>query len=155
MLNKELLLRTALATSRMTVRELFHECLRAHVQALPFSDDAGRISGRVTLKRVIQQAIIPDYMAQLAHVMPSELNSLKQAQERLRAIFDESIAPYVQEPHVAVPSSVSLGKALATMEQHDTSYLFVIDDGEYQGTLTIQGIAQHELGIDETFRPGE
>jgi CBS domain-containing protein len=32
-------------------------------------------------------------------------------------------------------------KALAIMEKNDTSYLFVVDDGEYQGIVTIQGIA--------------
>ena len=47
----------------------------------------------------------------------------------------------MQEPHAAIPSATQLMKALAIMEHYDTSYLFVIDDGVYRGTITIQGIA--------------
>jgi hypothetical protein len=30
------------------------------------------------------------------------------------------------------------------MERNDTSYIFVVDDGIYKGTVTIQGIA-HQM----------
>ena len=48
---------------------------------------------------------------------------------------------FVQEPHPSIGSGTQLMKALAMMEHHDTSYLFVVDAGVYRGTLTIQGIA--------------
>ena len=40
-------------------------------------------------------------------------------------------------------------KALAIMEHYDTSYLFVIDDDSYRGTLTIQGIAAWMARFDQ------
>jgi len=46
-------------------------------------------------------------------------------------------------PQIAVVnSSASIAKALATMEDQDTTYLFVIDNGEYKGTISITAIAR-------------
>jgi hypothetical protein len=35
------------------------------------------------------------------------------------------------------------------MEQNDTSYLFVVDDGEYQGAVTIQCLAKMLIRLDQ------
>jgi hypothetical protein len=34
------------------------------------------------------------------------------------------------------------------MEKHDTSYIFVVDEGVYRGTITIQGIAASMSELD-------
>jgi predicted transcriptional regulator len=106
----------------------------------------------MTVKYVIQKSIIPDYMAEFADVIPPDLDCLKEAEIRLREVFDTDIAPYVQEPHAVVKPDVSLGKALAVMERHDTSYVFVVHEGQYRGTLTIQAIARYEMELDESSR---
>ena len=143
-----LLISTKPAKARMSVRELFEECLLKSVPALPYCDEHGRVTGRVTIKNVIQQSIITNHVAQFAHVLPPDMEALKDAEVKLRQVFNHDIEPYKQEPHATVTSDTSLGKALAVMEHHDTSYLFVVDDGKYLGTLTIGGIARHEIEAD-------
>jgi Mg/Co/Ni transporter MgtE len=149
---RDIPVQTKVAKAGMTVREVFRECLSANVPALPYCDEQGRIIGRTTLKNVIQQSIIPDYMAEFAHVVPPDLDSLKEAETRLREVFDNDIAPYAQEPHASVKPDTSLGKVLAIMERHDTSYVFVVHGGRYRGTLTIQAIARYEMELDESGR---
>jgi len=102
---KQILMPTKVATYGMTVREVFAECGRANIPALPFCTKSGRIAGRVTLKNIMKCSCLPDY------------------------------APAI--------------KALAIMEQNDTSYLFVVDDGQYQGAVTIQCLAKMLIRLDQ------
>ena len=55
----------------------------------------------------------------------------------------------MQEPHASIPSDTQLMKALAIMKHYDTSYLFVIDEGTYRATITIQGIAAWMARFDQ------
>ena len=71
-------------------------------------------------------------------------------ERRLPEVFGHRVEDYVQEPHASIPSDTQLMKALAIMEHYDTSYLFVIDDGAYRGTLTIQGIAAWMARFDQS-----
>ena len=141
MLPDDLLIVTRVARSGMLVRDVFRECLSARVQSLPYRDEAGRIAGRVTLKHIANRSIVPEYVVQLALVVGDRLSTFEDMERRLPDIFGHPVEDYVQEPHASIPSATQLMKALAIMEHYDTSYLFVIDDGVYRGTITIQGIA--------------
>ena len=44
-----------------------------------------------------------------------------------------------------INSEAPLFKALAVMEKHDTTYLFVIDGDEYKGAISIMGIGRAML----------
>ena len=141
MLPDDLLIVTRVARSGMLVRDVFRECLSARVQSLPYRDEAGRIAGRVTLKHIANRSIVPEYVVQLALVVGDRLSTFEDMERRLPDMFGHPVEDYVQEPHASIPSATQLMKALAVMEHYDTSYLFVIDDGVYRGTITIQGIA--------------
>ena len=141
MLPDDLLIVTRVAQPGMLVRDVFRECLSARVQSLPFQDEAGRITGRVTLKYIANRSIVPEYVAQFALVVGDRLSTFEEMERRLPEVFDHPVEDYVQEPHASIPSDTQLMKALAIMEHYDTSYLFVIDEGAYRGTITIQGIA--------------
>jgi hypothetical protein len=43
-----------------------------------------------------------------------------------------------------------VAKALAVMERHDTTYLFVIDGDHYLGTISIMGVAAAALALGES-----
>ena len=133
----------------MLVRDVFRECLSARVQSLPYRDRAGRITGRVTLKHIANRSIVPEYVAELALVVGDRLSTFDQMERRLPEVFSHRVEDYVQEPHASIPSATQLMKALAIMEHYDTSYLFVIDDGAYRGTITIQGIAAWMVSFDQ------
>jgi len=149
MLPSDLLIKTLTAHAGTKVREVFEECLRARVQSMPYCDDTGVVRGRITLKNVINRSIVPEYMAELALVLGSDMSAFEDMEERTRMVLELEIEPYVQEPHAAIDSTTPLMKALAVMEHYDTSYLFVVDQGRYQGTLTVPGIAAWMMRVDD------
>ena len=135
------IIRTKVVTPGMLVREVFAECGRAHVQALPFVDQNGTVRGRVTLKHVMRRACLPEHMVASASLLGSFMSCVNNAHSKITQILAGEIDRYVRDAHETISSGEPAIKALALMEQNDTSYLFVIDDGEYRGIVTIQGIA--------------
>ena len=139
---KHILIPTSTASYGMTVRELFTECGRVNVPALPFCTRSGRITGRVTLKNILKISCLPEYMIESARILGEEMSCMEDIETKARQLLDTPVDPYVQEPALSLSSEAPAIKALAMMEQNDTSYLFVVDEGQYQGAVTIQRFAK-------------
>jgi len=139
---KRILIPTKVAHQGMTVREVFTECGRANIPALPFCTKSGRITGRVTLKNILKISCLPDYMVESARILGEEMSCMEDVEAKAKRLLDTPVDSYVQEPALSLSSEAPIIKALALMEQNDTSYLFVVDDGEYQAAVTIQCLAK-------------
>ena len=139
---KRILIPTKVAHQGMTVREVFTECGRANIPALPFCTKSGRITGRVTLKNILKISCLPDYMVESARILGEEMSCMADVEAKAKRLLDTPVDAYVQEPALSLSSEAPIIKALALMEQNDTSYLFVVDDGEYQAAVTIQCLAK-------------
>jgi CBS domain-containing protein len=146
---KQILIPTKVAHQDMMVREVFTECGRANIPALPFCTRSGRITGRVTLKNIMKISCLPDYMIEAARILGEEMSCMEDVEAKARRLLDTPVEPYVQEPALSLSSDAPIIKALALMEQNDTSYLFVVDDGQYQGTVTIQCLARMLSQLDQ------
>ncbi|MCU7917797.1 MAG: CBS domain-containing protein [Candidatus Thiodiazotropha sp. (ex Dulcina madagascariensis)] len=136
-----ILIETECASPGMMVRDVFLECGRAKVHALPYRDEKGRLCGRVTLKNIMKLACLPEYMVELAPLLGQRLSCVEHAEDKVRQVLCETVDDYVLELSETIASDAPLIRALATMEKNDTSYIFVVDDGVYRGIVTIQGIA--------------
>jgi CBS domain containing-hemolysin-like protein len=139
---KQILIPTKVANSGMTVREVFAECCKAHIPALPFCTKSGRIAGRVTLKNIMKCSCLPEYIIESASFLGEEMSCMEDIEAKAKQLLCVPVAPYVQEPALFLSSDAPAIKALAIMEQNDTSYLFVVDKGQYQGAVTIQSLAK-------------
>ncbi len=137
----EVLITTRTAHAGMLVREVFDECARAHVQALPFCDGAGRVAGRVTLKNIMKYSCLPEYMVDTAQLLGSHLSCIGDAEEKIKEVLKNPVETYVRRVIGTISSRSPVIQALAAMEQKDTSYIFVVDEDLYKGIVTIQGIA--------------
>ncbi len=146
---KQAMISSRVADNGMTVRELFEECARANLPGLPFCDDQGRIVGRVTLKNVLKRSCLPEYMVELAHVLGERFSHMEDMTVDIIHLLDKPVAPYVQEPHLSLESDSTAVKALAMMEQSDTSYILVVDQGHYLGTVTIHSLASTLAAVEE------
>ena len=118
------------------------------VDPLPFVDEAGKLAGRVTLKNIMKFSCLPEYMVEMTPLLGSFMSCVENAEEKVKEVLCNPVTDYVREHHATINSDAAAIKALAMMEKNDTSYIFVVDDGEYQGIITIQGIAARmsELG---------
>ena len=146
---KQAMISSRIADSGMTVRELFEECSRANLPGLPFCDDQGQIVGRVTLKNVLKRSCLPEYMVELAHVLGERFSHMEDMCAEIIHLLDKPVVPYVQQPHLSLESDSTAVKALAMMEQSDTSYIFVVDQGHYRGAVTIHSLASTLAAVDE------
>jgi len=139
---KQILIPTRVASHGMTVREVFTECGKANIPALPFCTKSGRIAGRVTLKNILKISCLPDYIIESARILGEEMSCMEDVESKARRLLDTPVDHYAQEPALSLSSETPVIKALALMEQNDTSYLFIVDDGQYQGAVTIQCLAK-------------
>ncbi len=139
---QKVLIPTKVIRPGMHIHEVFNECGKYHIQALPFCNDEGEISGRLTLKNIMKFSCLPEHMVELAHLLGNQMSCIENAEEKAREIMCNPVEPYVRELGATITSTEPLIKAVAMMERNDTSYIFVVDDGEYKGVVTIQAIAQ-------------
>ena len=145
---EQILITTKVATSGMTVREVFAECSRANTPALPFCTRTGRIRGRATLKNILKMSCLPEYVVETARILGDQLSCTDDLEAKARQLLDNPVDPYVLEPGLSINSDASAIKAPAMMEKNDKSYLFVVDDDEYRGIVTIQGLARTLAALD-------
>jgi len=146
---KQILIPTKVATAGMTVREVFAECCRVHIPALPMCTKSGRIAGRVTLKNIMKLSCLPEYIIESARILGEEMSCMEDLEAKAKQLLCTPVDPYVQEPALFLSPEAPAIKALAMMEQNDTSYLFVVDDGQYQGAVTIQCLAKMLIRLDQ------
>ena len=132
----------------MTVRQVFEECIRANTPGLPFCDDHGLVTGRATLKYILKRHCLPEYLVEMARVLGEQKNNVQEMEMLAKQLFDNKIDSYIQRPHASLTSASSIIKALALMEKLDTGYLFVIDEGQYMGVVTLQNLSKTILHYD-------
>ncbi len=137
---------TAVAVPGMTVRELFTECVKADVAGLPFRAANGEFIGKASLRYVLRKVCIPQAMIEHARLLGDSIEALRFPAIREQWLLDLSIDDYVLSDFATITPASPLAKALAVMESHDTSYLFVIDaEHNYHGTLSIVSLARRLL----------
>ena len=149
---KSVLVPTEVARAGMTVRQVFEECLRAHTPGLPFCDEHGLVTGRVTLKYILKRQYLPEHLIEMARVLGEEVSDVEDMELLAKQLFDNRIDSYIQRPHASLTSASSIIKALALMEKLDTGYLFVIDEGQYVGVVTLQILSKAILHYDNSLR---
>lgn len=145
---EKVLIPTMIIRSGMKVRDVFKECGKLHVQSLPYYNEEGILSGRLTLKNIMKFSCLPEHMVELAHLLGNQMSCVENAEEKAREIICNPVDPYVREVGETIPSTAPLIKALAIMERNDCSYIFVVDEGVYKGIVTIQSIAQVMSNLD-------
>ena len=142
---KPFTVKTSIAKAGMTAREIFEECTRANIPGLPVCDDHDQISGRITLKNILKRYCLPEYLVEMASILGEQISHVQDMDMLAEQLLESRIDAYIQRPHASITSASSAVKALALMEKLDTSYLFVIDEGRYQGVVTIQSLSKNIL----------
>jgi len=150
---EQLLIPTRVAKAGMTVREVFKECSQANTPGLPFCDDNDLITGRVTLKNILKSYCLPEYLVEMARVLGEQVSNVQDMEASAHQLLNNPVDLYLQEPHLSITSASSVIKALAMMEQGDTGYIFIVDEGRYKGVVTMQSLARMLARHDNTSGP--
>lgn len=140
---------TAVAVPGMTVRELFKECVKSDVAGLPFRAANGKFTGKASIRNVLREVCISQAMIEHARLLGDDIEALRFPLIQKQWLLEQTIDDYILSDAATVTPASPLAKALAIMESHDTTYLFVIDaDNHYHGTLSIVSLARRLLDQD-------
>ena len=136
---------TGVMRSGMTLKEFFQEAARCNVPGLPFVDQDDRIVGRVSVRDVYKHIAVPDHIVGLADAMGDQTDRLDLSDRRVLEAFALPVENYVLENIPTVSPYSTIVKALAIMEAHNTHYIFLIENGKYEGVVTRMVIANRML----------
>ena len=141
----DLVVPTAVATPGIGVEAVFLECIAKQVPGIPFRDANGKIVGKASIRHVLKMSCIPDFMVKHAGLLGDHMERLVVPVEEAHKMLALPIDPFVLPDMAVINSEAPVFKALAVMEKHDTTYLFVIDGDEYHGTISIMGMGRAVL----------
>ena len=142
---ENLIIPTATSHSGMTVADVFRECVRSNVPGIPFQDETGHIIGKVSIRHVLKETCIPDYLIKHSHLLGDSFTQLNIPDDHVQYVLSLEIDPFVLTKMAVASSSTPIAKALAIMEGNDATYMFIIDDGVYKGMVSIMGISKAML----------
>ena len=153
MILADLIVPTAVATPGMRVEALFRECSEKSVPGIPYQDAGGRIIGKASIRHVLKETCIPDYLVKHASLLGDQSPSLNIPVEKAREVLSLSVDTFVLPDLAVIGPESSVAKALAVMERHDTTYLFVLDGDAYLGCISVMGIAESVIRSVEGQQP--
>jgi len=139
---------TGIASPGMRIEDVFRICVDADVPGIPFQGQDGYISGKVSIRHILKQTCIPDFMVRHAKLLGDEIHHLAISREQISRLLKLQVDGFVLSDIAVARSTTPFSKALAIMEDMDTTYLFVIDDGIYKGVVSVMGIAQAMISDD-------
>ena len=142
MIPAELIVPTAIATPGMTVDALFRECSEKGVPGIPFRDVTGQFKGKASIHHVLKQTCVPDYLIKHASLLDDGDSSLNIPLEKASEVLSLAVDPFVLADSAVIGPESSVAKALAVMDLHHTTYLFVMDGDNYLGCISIMGMAE-------------
>jgi len=129
----------------MTLRDFFQEAVRCNVPGLPYVDANDQIVGRISLRDVYKRIAVPDSLLRVADAMGDQTDNLDLPEMKAKEIMASPVEDYLLENMPSVSPRSSIVKALALMEVHNSSYIFLIEDGRYVGVVTRMEIARRML----------
>jgi predicted transcriptional regulator len=131
----------------MTLRDFFQETVRCNVPGLPYVDEHDHIIGRISIRDVYKCIAVPDNILRIADAMGDgdQMSNLDMPEMKALEIMTTPVENYLLEKIPTVSPSSTVVKALALMEVHNSSYIFLIEDGQYKGVVTRMIIAKRML----------
>jgi CBS domain-containing protein len=140
MILKEVLIPTLMARPGTKVADVLQECVEKRVPGIPYCDEQGEITGRISIRHIFCHACVPPDVVSGAHMLGDQITHLDlPAIEKCR-ILDQPVEKYLLEKRPCLTSNSPAVKAVALMEKFQVSYVFVVDE-EYRGIVTQLGIA--------------
>jgi CBS domain-containing protein len=125
----------------MQVIDVFKECVAKGVHGIPFCDESGVITGRITIRQVFRELCVPKDVVSGAHMLGDQIDHLDLPDIEKCQMLGQPVERFVQDSIPSLTLNSPVVKAIAIMEKFDSSYLFVID-GEYRGVVTRFGITR-------------
>lgn len=136
---------TPVARPGMTVETGFSLIAEHGLPGIPFFDANNQLAGRLSVKHVLTTHCIPGDVRRHAHLLGDFLDSLRIQPSQLRAMMALPVDGFIIPAIPSISPASPLVKALALMEEYNSSYVFVMDGEEYRGMILLEDLAGFAL----------
>ncbi len=133
---------TPVAHHGMLIGEALRICVDCDVPGIPYVDEQGKITGRFSVRNVFLVSSLPLDMIKGAHLIGHEALHLDLSKDHYEKVFGQKVDPQILEDVACLSPQAQITKAMALMEKFNSSYLFVIDEGQYLGVVTRLGLTR-------------
>ncbi len=144
---KNIAVPTKIMQHGMTVFDFFEEATSCKVPGLPYANEEGKVVGRISVRNIYKKLAVPDNLLRVADMMGDQSDNLDPPEIEVAELMASPVEEYLLEKMPSVSSESSFVKALAIMELHNSSYIFLIDNGVYKGVATRMDLARRMLRI--------
>lgn len=138
---QEILIPTGVARAGMTFGDALKECVKRDVPGIPFVDEQGHIIGRFSVRHAFRLTCVPKDVIRGAHLLGDNLSHMTMPELNAEEVMARPIEEFILEDAIRLAPGSPAIKALAIMEQYNTSYLFVTEGESYLGVITRMDIA--------------
>lgn len=128
-----------------TLRDFFEECVQRNVPGLPYTDVQNEITGRLSIRDVYKRMAVPDNLLRVIDSLGDQTDRLDLPEMQVAEALRQPVETYLLDNIPTVSPRSSIVKTLTLMEAHNSSYIFLIDNGNYQGVVTRMTIARRML----------
>ncbi|MBT4837896.1 MAG: CBS domain-containing protein [Methylococcales bacterium] len=146
---KNILIPSGVARPGMLIKDAFSLCVKHNVPGLPYIDAQGKLAGRVSIRHIFKVNCIPDFMVDHAHLLGDSLGCINISKEHALTVTDLPVDNFVINNVVTITPASPVVKALAVMEKSDVTYIFVMENEQFLGTVTIMGVAKLMLEMKD------
>ncbi len=137
-----LIIPTGVARPGTLVKDVFAKCVDANVPGIPFCNEKGELVGKASIRHVLKITCIPDFMVKHARLLGNNIDKLAIKDDHIQHVMHLPIDDFVLKKMATANLTTPTTKALAIMEEFDTTYMFIINGSRYQGVVSIMGIAK-------------
>ena len=143
---------TPVIKAGMLLMDFFRFTVEHNVKGLPYVDESGKIIGRLSLRHCFRETCLPHYVIHAAHMLGDSIDAVDLPRIKASEILSQPVESFVKSDYAVASSKSPIVKGLAIMEQLDTSYIFLVDDGKYEGIVTHMAIAKRVLHHADTVK---
>ncbi len=118
------------------------ECVEKGMPGIPFVDEKGRIIGRFSLRHAFRVACVPNRALQGGQLLGDDMDYFRNNPMELDQIMLEPVEGYILEDSILLDTNSRVNKTLQKMEDYNTGYLFLVENGRYLGVITRIGVAK-------------
>lgn len=139
---RDIIIPTTVARRGTLVAEVFEECVAKNVSGIPYVDEHGHVTGRVSLRNTLKFTCVPEYMVKAAHLLGDNLSAVDIPQVDITGLLDSPVDPFVMREFAMVGPESPIIKTISIMERFNSGYIFVVEGHNYLGIATRMGVAR-------------
>jgi CBS domain-containing protein len=139
---EDVMIPTQVARPGTSFEHALRACVERNVPGIPFVDARGRIVGRFSLRHAFRMACISHSGLQGGRLLGDDLDFFRNSPRLVAEVMGEAVEEYILQDSLLMKRDDPIGEALQKMEDYNTSYLFLLEDGRYLGVITRVGLAK-------------